>query len=75
LRSELTLPRVEQAFDVVTLLVRELELPEAAPRLGGVIVCDRGLEPLAERRRLRELPAEPAQQPDGVRAVAHSLFT
>jgi hypothetical protein len=46
------------------LRVAELEAPDEAPRLGGVVVLDRGLEVLAERRRLLELAAEPAQQAD-----------
>jgi hypothetical protein len=44
-------------FNVVSLCVRKLELSETAARLCRIVVCDRGLEPLAERRRLRELPA------------------
>ena len=46
----------------MALLVRELELPEAAPRLRRIVVGDRRLEPLAQRRRLTELAAEPAEQ-------------
>jgi hypothetical protein len=75
LRSDLTFPRIEQALDMMTLLVGELELAEAAAGLRGVVVGDRGLESLAERRRLRELPTEPAQQSDGIRPVGHSFFT
>jgi hypothetical protein len=60
---------------VVTLRVRELELPEAAARLRWIVVRDCGLEVLAQRRRLSELSAQPPQQPDGVRPVAHSFFT
>jgi hypothetical protein len=61
---------------VVTLLVRELELTEAAAGLRGIVVRDRGLEPLAERRGLRELAAQPAQETDGVGPVGrHSFFT
>ena len=56
------LPRVEQRLDVTALRLAELELREAAARLRRVVVRDRGLEPLAERRRLRELAAEPAEQ-------------
>jgi hypothetical protein len=50
------------------LLVAELELRETTARFGGVVVRNRSLEPLAERCRLRELAAQPPQQPDGVRA-------
>jgi hypothetical protein len=75
LRSDLTFPGIEQALDVMTLLVGELELAEAPAGLRGVVVGDRGLEPFAQRRRLGELPAEPAQQSDGIRPVGHSFFT
>jgi hypothetical protein len=45
----------------VTLLrVREVHLREQAPRLGGIVVRDRRLEPLAPRRRLAQLPPQPA---------------
>jgi hypothetical protein len=40
---------------VTALRLAELELRQAASRLRRVVVRDCGLEPLAERRRLREL--------------------
>jgi hypothetical protein len=46
---------------VAALRLAELELGETPPRLGRVVVGDRGLESLAERRRLRELTPQPAQ--------------
>jgi hypothetical protein len=61
---------------VVALRGTELELGETAPRLLRVVVRDRGFEPLAQRRRLRELAAQPAQQADRIRARRrHSFFT
>ena len=41
---------------MTALRVAELELRETAPGFGGIIVRDGGFEPLAQRRRLRELP-------------------
>src|SRR5712691_9385400 len=69
------LPRVEQRLDVVPLLLRELEPLEHAPRLRRIVVRDRGFQPLPQRCRLRELTAQPAQQPDGVRRRRHSFLT
>jgi hypothetical protein len=51
-------------LDVATLRVVERELREQAPRLGGVVVLDRGLEVLADGRRLPQLAAQPAQERD-----------
>lgn len=45
--------------------LRELHLVEQAPRLGGIVVGDSRLEPLAPRRRLAQLPAQPAEEADG----------
>jgi hypothetical protein len=42
----------------------EVELRDHAPGLGGVVCSDRRFEPLAQRLRLAELAAEPAQQAD-----------
>ena len=56
------LPAVDQAGDVVALRVRELHLREQPARLDRIVVCDRGLEPLPPRRRLAQLPPQPAQQ-------------
>ena len=52
---------------MTALRVAELELRETAPGFGGIIVRDGGFEPLAKRRRLRELAPQPPQQADGVR--------
>ena len=72
----LPLPRREQGLDMEPLILAELELREAAPRLVGIIVRDGGLEPLAEGRRLRELAAEPAEESHRVGARRrHSFFT
>ena len=60
--SRAPLPLVEQPLDVAALGRRELELRDDPARLGGVVVLDRGLEPLAERLGLAQLPAQPAQQ-------------
>jgi hypothetical protein len=59
----------------MTLLVRELELPEAASRLRGIVVRNCGFEAFAQRRRLSELAAQPPEEADGVRSVAHSFLT
>jgi hypothetical protein len=47
---------------VAPLRSREGDALEQAPRLGGVVCLDRGLEMLAERRRLPELAAKPAEE-------------
>ncbi len=60
--AECTFPRLEQLLDVAPLRVRELEPLDEPARLRGVVVLDRGLEMLAERRRLAELAAEPASE-------------
>ncbi len=54
---EIPLPRLEQPLDVVALRVGELEAGEQSPRFGRIVVRDRGLEVLTERRRLAKLPA------------------
>jgi hypothetical protein len=46
----------------MTLRLAELELRQTATRLLRIVIHNRGLEPLAERRRLGELAAQPAQQ-------------
>jgi hypothetical protein len=56
------LPRREQLLDVAALLVGEVEARDEAPRLGRVVVLDRRLEMLPQRRRLCELPSQPAEQ-------------
>ena len=55
-------PRLEQLLDVAPLLIRELEPGDKASRFGGIVVLDRGLQVLAERRRLCELAAQPAEE-------------
>jgi hypothetical protein len=50
------------------LFFTELECCEQASRLRRIVVRDRSLETLAPGRRLAELPAQPAEQADGVRA-------
>jgi hypothetical protein len=46
---------------VVALRLAELELLETTARLRRIVVRDRRLEPFAQRRRLRELAAQPAE--------------
>ena len=53
---------------MAALFFTELECCEEASRLRRVVVRDRGLEPLARRRRLAQLPAQPAEETDGVGA-------
>src|SRR4029079_17227593 len=57
-----SLPLVDQPPDVIPLRGGEVEDREQAPRLGRVVVRDRGLEMLALRRRLAQLPAQPAEK-------------
>ena len=61
-RGALALPGVEQLLHVPPLLVAELEAGEEAPGLGDVVVLDRGLEMLAGRDRLPQLPSQPAEE-------------
>jgi hypothetical protein len=56
------LPRREQLLDVAALLVGEIEARDETPRLCRVVVLHRRLEVLPERRRLRELASQPAEQ-------------
>src|SRR5581483_12190601 len=65
------LPAVDQALDVTALRLGEVEPVEQPPRLPRVVVRDRSLEVLAERRRLAKLAAQPAQQAHGC-LVRHS---
>jgi hypothetical protein len=51
----------------MALRLAELELRETAPCFLGIVVRDGRFEPLAQRCRLCELAAEPAEQSDGVR--------
>ena len=51
--------------------VRERDQRDEPPRLGRVVVRDRRLEVLAERRRLPKLPPEPAEEADR-RLVGHA---
>jgi hypothetical protein len=60
----------------MALRLAELELLETTTRLRRIVVRDSSFEPLAKRRRLRELAAQPAEQPHRVRARRiHSFFT
>ena len=52
--------------------VGEGEPIEQPASLSGIVVRDRGLEPLALWRRLAQLPAEPAKQADR-RLVGHGV--
>jgi hypothetical protein len=56
-----TFPRAEELVDVASLALVERHLSEDPPRLGGVVVLDCRLEMLADRRRLSQLAAEPAE--------------
>jgi hypothetical protein len=58
----LAFPGVEQLLDVAPLVVGELEAGEQPPGLVDVVVLDRGLEVLARRNRLSQLPAQPAEK-------------
>ncbi|HEY3543665.1 MAG TPA: hypothetical protein VGK79_14105 [Gaiellaceae bacterium] len=49
-------------LDVAALCVVERQLFEQAADLCRVVVLDRCLEPFADRRRLPQLPAEPAEE-------------
>ena len=46
------------------LRLGEVEAPDDPACLGGVVVLDRRLQPFAQRLRLAELAAEPAEQAD-----------
>ena len=59
------LPLVDQTLHVPALRVGEREQLDQPPGLGRVVVRNRGLEPLALRRRLPQLSAEPAQEAYG----------
>jgi hypothetical protein len=53
---------------MTTLVVAELELRETPPSFFWIVVRDCSLEALAQRRRLPQLAAEPAEKTDCVRA-------
>ena len=59
---ECTFPRAEQLLDVPPLGVAELEPLDEPPGFRRVVVLDRRLEALAQRRRLRELAPQPAEE-------------
>jgi len=70
------LPRGEQRLDMAPLLVAERKLRKAAPCFFRIVVRDRGFESLSERRRLRELAAEPAEESHRIGSRrGHSFFT
>ena len=50
------------------LILRKFERREEPPRLCRIVVRHRRLQALARRRRLAELAAKPAEQPNRVRA-------
>jgi hypothetical protein len=60
-------------LDVPTLRVAELELVDEPSRLGRVVVLDSGLEVLALRRSLSELPTQPPEEADLSRFHAASV--
>src|SRR5262249_53878792 len=62
LAGALPFPGVEQLLDVPPLLVAELEAGEEPAGLGDVVVLDRGLEMLAHRDRLPQLPPQPTEE-------------
>ena len=47
-----------------SLGLSEVVQPDQAPRLDGIVVRDRGLEPFALRCGLAQLPAQPAEEAD-----------
>jgi hypothetical protein len=49
---------------VAALGCGELEPPDDAPGLGGVVAGDCGLESLSQRLWLAKLPAQPAEEAD-----------
>ena len=67
-------PLVEEPREVPPLRLVERHRADETACLVGVVVRDRRLEPLALRRGLAQLPAQPAQQRDGGRRRAHSVF-
>jgi hypothetical protein len=58
--SNLALPLLDQALDMVSLRLVERHRTDDLPGFARVVVRDRSLEPLALRRRLAQLPAKPA---------------
>jgi hypothetical protein len=47
---------------MASLRVVEIHEPKQAPGLRRIIVCYRGFEALAVRRRLAQLPTQPTKQ-------------
>jgi len=58
---------------MASLRVVEIHEPKQPPGLRRIIVCDRGFEALAVRRRLAQLTTEPTKQRDGGRCC-HRRF-
>jgi hypothetical protein len=70
--SNLALPLLEQTLDMMALRVVERHSVDDPPGLPWVVVRDRRLEPLPLRRRLAQLPAQPAQERNGGRCRVQS---
>ena len=71
-RGLLALPGIEHVVDVLALRRRERRVGQQPPRLCRIVVRHRGLEVLARRKRLAQLPPEPAQQADA--GLVHGPF-
>ena len=52
---------------MATLVVGEVERLQQSPRFRGIVVRDRGLQPLTRGQRLAQLPPHPPQEPDRIR--------
>jgi hypothetical protein len=63
-QAKVAFPGVDQLIKVATLGGRELVACDDPARLVRIIIVDRSLESLAQRMRLAELPAEPAEKAD-----------
>src|SRR5581483_2171820 len=64
-------PVVEHSLDVTTLSIVERHQCDETACFGRIVVCYCGFQPFALRRRLTQLPPQPAQERDG----AHKTFT
>src|SRR5919109_3996593 len=56
------LPARDQPLDMLALRLREVHARDQSARLVRIVVRDRGLEMLAQRRRLAELSSQPSQE-------------
>jgi xanthine dehydrogenase accessory factor len=68
--TRLRFPAVDEAVDVAALSVGEGDGADEPARLRRVVVRHGSLQALAQRRRLAELPPEPAEEADG-RLIRH----